>query len=234
MKRHFVINEFYHIFNRGVEKREIFFDKSDKIRFVHDLYEFNDTKPASVFVRRFDLSSNDVGCRTSHIRDRLVNLHTFNLMPNHYHLLVEPIRQGGISLFMKKLQGGYTNGTNIKYKRSGHLFQGPFKHVRIEDDSQLSHLVCYIHANSLDFWKPGWKETGLTDLERQNALKFLENEYRWSSHRDYLGNKNFPSLISTDFLFKFFGGPQGYNIFFNNWLKQYETNIQSIQKFLLE
>lgn len=229
MKRVFIAKEFYHIFNRGIEKREIFREDGDRIRFLHDLYEFNDSNPALPYSGH-PMSNMS---KTRKRRMMLVNLHVFSLMPNHYHLILEQLQEKGITSFMRKLGDGYTKGLNTKYGRSGHLFQGPFKDVRIENDSQFGHLVCYIHANPLDIWKPDWKEKGLNESELKEALEFLE-QYRWSSHLDYLGIKNFPSLITTDFLFKFFNGSEGYKKFFTDWLRQYEINIKNIQKFLLE
>ncbi len=238
MKRSFVTNEFYHLFNRGVDKRKIFMDRNDYVRFIHDLYEFNDVNPAPEFSRR----DKNVGFRKPHmepsaeisrVRDLLVNVHAFVLMPNHHHELIEQITEGGISLYMRKIHAGYANAFNLKYERSGHLFQGSFKAVHVKGDIQLAHLVCYIHSNPLDLWKPNWKEKKLTGMEIREALKFLEN-YRWSSHLDYSGIKNFPSVIHQDFLLKFFGGTEGYKKFFVDWLKQYEKRVEAIQDFALE
>ena len=189
MSREFTINEFYHLYDRGVEKRNIFIDKNDYLRFIHDLYEFNDAKPAPPYVRR---KESNVGRATSYIeREILVNLHAFSLMPNHHHLLIEQLKDGGIYLFMKKLHGGYARAFNEKHKRSGYLFQGRYKDVYIKDDRQLTYLVCYIHSNPLELWKKNWKEKQLTKSEINEALKVLE-KYRWSSHLDYLGIKIFP------------------------------------------
>lgn len=231
MKREFATNEFYHLFSRGVDKRKIFMDKTDYLRFIHNLYEFNDTKPAPEFSRR---QSKNVGHRKSHMKqpqERLINIHAFVQMPNHYHLLVEQLIENGVTLFMKKLNIGYAKAFNLKQRRSGYLFQGRFKDVYVKNDTQLAHLICYIHANPLDLWKKNWKEKGLTRTEIGKALKFLEN-YRWSSHLDYLGIKNFPSVISNKFPLEFFGGTKGYKEFFIDWLKQY--NLEFIQKLILE
>lgn len=226
MGRNFALNEFYHIFDRGVEKRSIFVDKNDYIRFIHDLYEFNDQKPAPEFTRR---NIGNVGRATSHI----INLHTFALMPNHHHLLVEPIQENGIYLFMKKLHSGYARSFNEKHKRSGYLFQGRYKDVHVRDDKQFAHLICYIHSNPLNLWRNNWKEKKLTKSEINEALKFLE-KYRWSSHLDYLGIKNFPSVINKKFLLEFFDGANGYKKFFINWLEQYRENEEIIHELILE
>ena len=71
-------------------------------------------------------------------------------------------------------------------------------------------------------------------MEVQNALEFLEKEYRWSSHLDYWGVKNFPSLIDYDFSSRFFKGPEEYREVFTNWLKYYSRDVQSIEKLVLE
>ena len=233
MSRKFLTNGFYHVFDRGVEKRNIFRDNNDYIRFIHDLYEFNDKKPAPEYSRRSDKDS-DVGRATSHIeRDKLVNLHVFTLMPNHHHLLIEPIKENGIYLFMKKLHSGYARGFNEKHKRKGYLFQGRYKDVYIKSDEQLAHLICYIHSNPLSLWKDNWKEKKLTKLEIKQAIKFLE-KYKWSSHLDYWGIKNFPSVINNKFLLGFFGGPEKYKNFFIDWLEQYQKNETHIQELILD
>lgn len=232
-QREFATNEFYHLYSRGVDKRRIFMDTNDYLRFIHDLYEFNDTKPAPAFSRR---QTNNVGHRKSYIeqsRKQLVRIHAFVQMPNHYHLLIEQLTKDGVTLFMRKLNIGYAKAFNLKQERSGYLFQGRFKDVYVKDDGQLAHLVCYMHANPLDLLKKDWKEKGLTKTEINEALKFLE-KYRWSSHLDYIGIKNFPSVINNKFLLRFFGGTKGYKKFFIDWLKQYEDNIEFIQNIVID
>lgn len=232
-KRNLATNELYHIFDRGVDKRNIFIDKSDQIRFIHDLYEFNDKKPAPDYIRRDNEDSN-VGHAMSHIeRDKLVKIHAFALMPNHHHLIVEPIKENGASFFIRKLHCGYARGFNEKHKRNGYLFQGRYQDVHIQDDRQLMHLVCYIHANPLSLWKENWKEKKLTKQEIIEAMQFLE-KYRWSSFLDYIGTENFPSVIDNKFLTEIFGGPEKYKKFFIDWLEKYQKNETYIQGLILD
>jgi len=242
MKNNFLTTEFFHTYNRGVEKRNTFLDEKDYFRGVHDLYEFNDanaTLNLNYHLNYWSRSAIDFGAidlgekKKKGVRDLLIDLFAWTFIPNHYHNFLRGRVERGISKFQQKWGGGYTNYFNLKYKRSGVLFQGKYKKISVTNDAQAAHLVCYIHSNSLDIWKPNWKEKGLSPSETQNALKFLE-KYRWSSHMDYWGVKNFPSLINTEFLFKFFGGPEGYRKFFIDWLKQYDKNIKFIQKFTLE
>ncbi len=225
--------EFYHTYNRGVEKRKIFLEDRDYFRGVHDLYEFNDAKAVINLKRRFnDIDGNRISIN-ERVREGLVDLITWCLMPNHYHLFSSPRDENSLSKFHQKFGVGFSNFFNTKYKRSGVLFQGKYKKVHITNDTQAIHLICYIHANPLDIWKPNWKEKGLTNLEIKNALKFLEN-YRWSSHQDWWGIRNFPSIIDNSSMTRFFKSPEEYREFFVNWLKYYERNINFIRKFTLE
>lgn len=262
MKRNFGNNEFYHLYDRGVDKRKIYISNEDNIRFISDLYNFNDTKPALQFVRRLNRAylgldikkGKDVGSATSNIagiginsglnniktkneqmreRDLLVNLHAFVLMPNHHHLLVEQLKDNGVSDYIRKLHTGYTNAFNSKYKRNGHLLEGPFKSIHVENDIQLGCLICYLHSNPLSLWKSKWREKKLTDLEINQALRFLE-KYKWSSHLDYIGIKNFEPVINRNFLLDFFDGISGYKMFFVDWLKQYIKAQIYIEDYIIE
>jgi len=224
--------EFYHTYNRGTEKRKIFLEGSDYSRGIHDLYEFNDIKAAINVSRRFDGSPTAINIKQ--VREKIINLVSWSLMPNHYHLFSYPIVENGLSKFHQKFGGGYTWFFNAKYKRNGVLFQGGYKKVKVTTDIQVLQLICYIHSNPLDLWKPNWKEKGLANSEIKDALNFLEREYRWSSHLDYLGIKNFPSLIDTDFIPRFFKSPEEYREVFTNWLKFYNKNTEIVEKLTLE
>ena len=150
-------------------------------------------------------------------------------MPNHYHLLLAPCVENGISKFMKKVNMGYAKYFNEKYKRSGALFEGRYKSVVIKNDAHFLHIPYYIHANPLDLIMPEWREKKIDDYKK--AAKFLEN-YRWSSFPDYIGKKNFPSVTQRDFLLGFFDGPEQYKKDVLRWLKEIE--IDQIKDLVLE
>lgn len=219
--------EIIHVLNRGVDKRKIFLDERDYYRFIHDLFEFNDED--NVFnIYRTKLF--DVGRRTIEKKKKqrklLVDVHAFCLMPNHYHLLVSSRVKKGIPLFMKKLNGGYAKYFNEKYKRNGALFQGKYKRIIVNKDAHFIHLPYYIHLNPLDLISPEWRERKLDDFTK--AIKFLDS-YRWSSHLDYLGKDNFPSITNRKLLLDFFGGQNGYEDSIKNWLKQLDfSNMKGL------
>jgi putative transposase len=200
----FVNGDIYHIFNRGVEKRIIFTDDSDYLRFVHSLYEFNDEGAVSNFSYYFNPKTMEVQARNPRFptlrvkRKPLVELLVFTLMPNHYHLMLRQITDDGIVKFMQKIGTGYTNYFNNKYERVGPLFQGRFRAAPVKKESHFIHLPHYIHTNPLK----------LADSE-SNPLQFLIS-YRWSSFPDYIGHKNFPSVTKREFLLEVFGGENAY------------------------
>ena len=176
--------DFYHVINRGVEKRDVFLDDGDFIRFIHDMYVFNDVRSAPNYIVK----------ERQHVRQRkmLVHVHAYCLMKNHYHLLLSPNTENGISAFMQKLNMGYSKYFNDKYERSGVLWQGIFKKIHVTRDAHFMYIPYYIHLNPLDFIHPEWRAGAIKNPGQ--ALAFLR-EYRWSSHLDYLGVKNFPSVI---------------------------------------
>jgi putative transposase len=220
--------EFYHLLNRGVDKRKIFMNEKDYFRFIHDLFEFNDVASVNTHHRN---NVADVGRPPikRHKRQLLVRLHAFCLMPNHYHLLVTPLVENGVSLFMKKLNMGYAKYFNEKYKRSGALFQGKYKSVPIITDAHFLHIPYYIHFNPLDIEMYEWRERGVKNF--REAEKYLK-KYRWSSHMDYLGIKNFPSVTQRDELLDFFEGEKEYTKSSVKMLKDF--SVDEIQDVTLE
>ena len=205
----FANDYFYHIYNRGTDKRKIFLDEKDYFRLIHDLYEFNNDSAALNVGFRFKLENYGGSAsiiRTTSVkrtRDRLVDIISFCLMPNHFHFILKQLKENGIAKFMQKLGTGYTMSFNQKYKRSGSLFQGRFKAILVDKDEYFLPLTSYIHLNPVELLEQGWKEKGIKNW--QKVSKFLQN-YRWSSFLDYTGTKNFPSVISKDFLLNYFQG----------------------------
>ena len=220
--------ELYHALNRGVEKRPLFLDDSDRVRFVHDLYEFNDRKPAGSTYYSFeylDLRNPDIATRK---RDLIVDIHGWCLMDNHYHLLLSERIEGGLTLFLRKLNVGYANYFNEKYRRFGTLFQGRTKKILITANPYFLHILNYVHLNPLDLSGSSkhWRSRNIQDANL--ALEILER-YRWSSYLDYCNNQNFPSLITKELFSDVF---KDYKKEISAYL--HDIDIAKIQPFLLE
>jgi len=204
-----ITGDIYHIYNRGVEKRDIFSEESDYYRFVFSLYECNDRNMVRVRERRGQrkkLSSAASGSEEkSKKREKLVEILAFCLMPNHYHIIARQVSESGISIFAKKLGDSYVGYFNKKHARKGmgSLFQGKYKAVQVENDNQFINLVCYVLANPVGIVEPGWKGGRVKDSAA--AIDFL-NSYRWSSYFDCVGMENFPSVADLGFLWNVFSG----------------------------
>ena len=146
--------EMYHVIIRGTDDRKLFIDNKDYYRFVHDLFEFNDSNLLkSSFRINFNKNeqnyNEDVAIKEKDSRKLLIKINAFCLMPNHVHLLLEQIQDKGISRFMHKLCGGYSSHFNFKHKRKGTLFQDRFRSIHVHDDKQLAILFTYIHTNPI-------------------------------------------------------------------------------------
>jgi REP element-mobilizing transposase RayT len=157
-KAAFVNGEFYHVYNRGVDKRDIFQDKLDFERFFQSMDEFNVLSPiGSIYENSFIKEKNR--------ENKLITFAAYCINPNHYHFLIKQTAKNGIEKFMHRLGTGYTKYFNNKYKRNGALFQGNFKAVHVDSNEYLLHLSSYINLNhevhkieAGQFSKSSWDE----------------------------------------------------------------------------
>lgn len=207
MQRKIIISpgEFYHIYNRGVEKRNIFSTKANYERFLKLLYLANGTNPYRYDrVKNTRLKEIDRG-------KRLVSIGAYVLMPNHFHILIKEIGDGGTSQFLEKLTTGYSCYFNKLNDRVGSLFQGTYKAEHVNNDKYLKYLFAYIHLNPTKLIEPNWKDSKIKNLNKANL--FLDN-YRYSSYQDYtdinreenliLTKKSFPEYFLQKFEFQEF------------------------------
>jgi putative transposase len=184
----FVPGEYYHIYNRGVEKREVFMDTADHRRFLELAYLCNGAEPVVLkLIPEHERFQKDVG-------EQLVSICAFALMPNHFHFLVREKRDGGITQFMRKLTTGYTMYFNTRYDRVGPLFQGIFKSTHVSDDQYMRHVLAYIHVNPVKIYFPEWQEVP----ESVEVLLASALEYPFSSVPTYQGKSNeFSGIVDT-------------------------------------
>lgn len=212
-----VNGEFYHIVKRGTEEREIFLDDEDHFRFVNGLLVFNDKLPTPWQSRAFwHQRSPATLCRGGYQpKVPLVEIQAFALMPNHFHLLVRQLIENGIENFMQKI-GGFSHYFNKKYGRTGTLFQDRYKIIHIETQEQLKNNFVYIQTNPVALIEPDWKDWRVKDP--QKAIKFLEEEYLWSSYWDYLGKKNFPSVTQRNFFLRLFSNEKEIKKEIDTWI----------------
>ncbi|MFH1472834.1 MAG: transposase [bacterium] len=179
--------EHYHIFNRAVNKQVIFHDIKDYTRFLFlILYLQSPVKILHIgqlvrnFAEHFGQSrALATGYEEEIVKKRTVELVAFCIMPNHFHLVIKGVEEGGIAVYMQRVLTAYSKYYNTKYEKSGHVFQGPYGAVYVEDDRQLLYLSSYIHRNPREISR--WYNK--------------EDQYTWSSYQDLIKENRFGSLL---------------------------------------
>lgn len=220
-KERFPAGTYYHIINRGVNKAPIFFDDRDYQRAIDLLAYYRYDGLPMRFSYLVDLSAErqqEVWDALAQRDQHLVRLVAYCLMPNHYHLLVSGQVDQGIPLFLMRWQDSLARYVNLRHGRSGPLFQGTFRAVRVESDGQLLHLSRYIHLNPLT-----------ARLARSNdALR----QYPWSSFPSYRGEGD-NSFCVTDPVLQLFTSREGYESFVFE-RASYQQSLETIKHILLE
>ena len=203
--KQFVENGYYHIYNRGVEKRTIFLEPQDYSVFLSYLKTYllpKDTNKLWLSLAEANLPWAEKAKILKLIRlnnfSSSLNLLSFCLRPNHFHLLVRQTDANTIDKFMNSLGTRYGGYFNRKYKRVGPLFQGLYKAVLVNTDEQLLHLTRYIHRNPIP-------------LIPQDTL--LQN-YEYSSYPYFLGTAH-SDWVKPDTTLSHFArsGPNSYQSF---------------------
>lgn len=195
-------DELVHVFNRGVNKQVIFLDQADYARMLFHILLFQSPLPIhnvgrSVAQFRKDFSLAHISDIQDRLSSRTVELVAFVLMPNHFHLVVKELKEGGTSLYLQRIEIAYTKYFNIKHDRSGYLLQGPFQSVTVDDNAQLLHLSAYIHFNPREL--KNWKHK--------------ERFYPWSSYLDFVGENRWGGFLSRGIILEQFKGPAEYKDF---------------------
>ena len=220
---------FYHIYNRGVEKRNIFLDEEDYRVFLSYLKIYLSPKEIILeeIKREKNLGFDQIMEKISQLQ-RMKNfvgrikLISFCLMPNHFHFLLRQEEADDMKFFMKSLSVKYAQYFNKKYHRVGHLFQGRYRAVLVDGEEYFLHLSRYIHLNPRNILDKGQK---LAD-------------YPWSSYPFYLG-KGQASWLDKKLLTAHFSGLKGlgfnsYQRFVEEYKEAMEVEEKAYQNLLLD
>lgn len=178
-----VTDEWYHCYNRGVDKRIVFLDYADYDRFLTLLYVCNSIQNIRISDARSHELYDFLNRETLQRGSRLVHIGAYALMPNHIHLALKQVHDNGIPRFMQKVFTAYTMYFNLKYERTGSLFSGTYKSKHIADDFYLKHLLSYIILNPIDLYESKEKEQGMNLSE----IKRFITTYPFSSAPDFFG-----------------------------------------------
>jgi len=176
-KQNFAKGEYYHLYNRGTDKRKIFLDNEDYEHFLSLMYICNTEK--SIELRNI-VSNFDRG-------ESIIDIGAYCLMPNHFHILVCEKKEGGLSKFMLKVMTAYSMYFNKKYKRTGKLYEGVFKSTHVNSDRYLKYIYSYIHLNPAKLIDKNWRKDDKRDISQ--LLKYIFS-YSYSSLREYISSKS--------------------------------------------
>ncbi|OGI95595.1 hypothetical protein A2917_03535 [Candidatus Nomurabacteria bacterium RIFCSPLOWO2_01_FULL_42_17] len=218
----FVEGEYYHVYNRGVDKRVIFQDVVDYKRLILLLKILNTTQ--NIIVRDLFKNKTYEEIISEKIADPIVAIGAYCLMPNHFHILITPLVEKGVEKYMQKIQTAYTMYFNNKNERSGALLQGTFKSQHLDTDEYLKYIYSYIHLNPAKLKDKDWKEKGPRDFQ---SLKEFVLSYKYSSIGEYLkddfviiNNTPFPTYME-DYKSK----EEYFKMMVDDWLRYQNTEV---------
>jgi putative transposase len=213
----YVKNGYYHIYNRGVEKRRIFLDKQDYKVFLSYLKEY--LLPKDIIKLQDQLNNLKTYYKEKDKITRLLRMNNFYdeiellafcLMPNHFHLLIKQNEKDSIDKFMNSLCTRYTMYFNKKYQRVGPLFQGVYKAVLVESEAYLLYLTRYIHSQAISFKR-----------SRPSTLDY------------YLG-KQILEWVNKDLILSYFSKSNP-NLTYESFIYSSDTNyLDNITKLLID
>ena len=206
-KTQFAEGQFYHIYNRGTDKRKIFLDDADFQRFLLSMELMNDEQNDLMSQWKDFKTANPNADLNSFPRlslgkrKPLVKLVCFSLLPNHYHFILEQAAEKGIERFMHRIGVGYSMYFNLKHTREGKLFDGAFKAINAGDDRYLKYLYSYIHLNPAKLIDKNWKNSVREDnKEILNFCLLYPNssigEYKNSSYK-IINPRRFPDYFPS-------------------------------------
>ena len=199
----FAPGEYYHICVRGNNKQDIFKNDSDRARLLFLVMHLQSPESVPKVGRLFDEYQKtgswniEASLLERIILQRYVALQAFAFMTNHLHLAIYEKEEQGIIRYMQRVLTAYAKYFNTKYETVGHLFQGPYKAVHIDDNDQLLYVSTYIHRNPREL--PG--------------IAGREHEYKWSSYRDYIGPNRFGALLDPSLVLEQFDSHGDYHAF---------------------
>lgn len=216
----YVPNSFYHIYNRGVEKRVIFLDEQDYRVFIYYLELYLSPKEEIIdkIKDQINLTEDEKNSRISKILIlnnfyNKIELLCFILMPNHFHIMLKQIERNSMELFMNSLTMKYVQYFNKKYKRVGPLFQGRYKAVLIDKEEYLLHLSRYIHIN-------------IKELLDKNQLL---SSYQWSSYPAYVKGLSI-NWLRKDYILYYFKKSNGFSFSsYQGFVEGYEETSEKEQ-----
>lgn len=220
MRKDLLVNgQYYHVLSKSIAGYIIFNNDQEYLRIINLLRFYQNKRPPirfsmfnqlSLFEQNQFLSKNPLTDE-----NKLVEIIAYCIMPTRIHLILEQLLNGGISLFIKNILISYTKFFNLRHQRKGPLWEGRFKNVLVDNDSQLLHLTRYIHLNPVS--------AGLVEQPE---------DWSASSYKEYLGEIE-PDRYITKFNHILDIHQTSYKKFVNNRIA-YQKQLTRLKKVILE
>lgn len=226
-KVEFSPGEYYHIYNHGLDERDVFPDSEYFKRGLVSLVAFNDEEDSVANLSRFvENPTSLVQEYTPDTREKIVDIIAFTYLPTHYHFFIRERASEGVSRFMHRFSKGYSRFYNLKHDRSGPLWQGSFKAKRIDSESYFNHIISYIHLNILDLSMPHWREG---ELENWHKASLELSSYAWSSYQYYrTGASSLPYapfiLTKPEWFSNYYPQKEDFEKALRNWSSRHNEN----------
>ncbi len=216
----FANGEHYHVFNRGVDKREIFSDAKDYERFLLSLNLLND-KYDGLMIEWRDFKKSDPKAKLEDFlklgfrkRAKLVDIIAYCLNPNHFHLILQQASDKGVEKFLHKIGVSHSKYYNDRHKRCGSLFQGAYKSILIDSNEYLLHLSAYVNKNNF--------------IHGYSNIK----EWEYSSLPDYFGKRN-DGFLAKNIILDQFKNINDYDAFLND-NALFTKNRKELERYIIE
>jgi putative transposase len=189
MNQPFLKGYYYHIFNRGCNRENIFFNEDNYVYLLRKI-------------------------KASHVKYG-ANIVVYCLMPNHYHFLVRQETDRPLSDWIQMLFNGYVQAVNKQQGRKGTLFEGAAKHILVDNEAYLIHLVRYIHYNPVS-----------AHLVRR------PEDWQYSNYPEWISIRN-GTLVDRNFISNYFYRPDDYRRFMKNYTIESEFG-EKLKPYLLD
>lgn len=216
----FANNEIYHIFNRSLDQQPIFTLKRNCQRALLTLDFYRFKNPPLRLSKALLLEKEARKKFFNNLKlngEKLVEIISYCLMPNHFHFLLKQRLDNGIAKFVGNFTNSYTRYLNTKSKRVGPFFQGIFKAVRIENEEQLIHVSRYIHLNPVTSF-----------VVKEDSLEL----YPYSSLLEFLGLSH-EEICDKEVVLNFFSSKKKYQTFIYDQI-DYAKKLEMIKHLTLE
>lgn len=207
--------KYYHIYNRGANKQEVYFENLDYQRFLETLFGFNTLEVVGSLYRLRKRKSGETS-KVSPNPDPAVRILAYCLLPNHFHLILENLGEMNISKFIQKISDGHTKYINYRMSRSGSLFQGRYQFKEVKSEQQLWYLSAYVNGNA-----------EIHDIAKAK-------EWPWSSLKYYLNWKGETLEVSPGPVMEGFGGVDEYKKYLTSVISNAKKRKEDIREYEFE